>query len=58
MVCYFYRIWSSLYYFDEILNYPVTIVDQRQIKKRKTFEFNTLVLADGRYNFSESDLKD
>jgi hypothetical protein len=48
---------AAWYYFDEILNYPVTIVDQDKLRNVKLFEFNTLVLADGRYNFSESDLK-
>ena len=48
---------AAWYYFDEILNYPATIVDQDKLRNVKLFEFNTLVLADGRYNFSESDLK-
>ena len=48
---------AAWYYFDEILNYPVTIVDQDKLRNVKLFEFNTLVLADGRYNFSDADMK-
>lgn len=48
---------AAWYYFDEVLNYPVTIVEQNKLKNVKLFEFNTLVLADGKYNFSDAEMK-
>ena len=44
------------HYLDEVIQYPTSIVDVSNIGRIDWSEFNTLILADGNYNFSD-DLK-
>lgn len=46
------------HYFDEVIGYPLSIVDKQDMGRVDLGDFNTLILPDGYYNFSESEMKD
>ena len=48
---------SVWFYLEETVGYPVSIVDVDRFKRIKLHEFNTLILVDGSYDFSESEQK-
>ncbi len=48
---------SIWYYLEETVGYPVSIIDVDDLSKVKLHEFNTLILANGKYEFSESEQK-
>jgi hypothetical protein len=45
------------YYLDKTIGYPVSIVDVDKFRRIKLYEYNTLILADGYYDFSEEQQK-
>lgn len=45
------------HYLDEVVQYPVSIVDVANVKNMDWTDFNTLILADGNYNFSDEQRK-
>lgn len=45
------------YYLDQTIGYPVSIVDVDKFRRIKLYEYNTLILADGYYDFSEEQQK-
>jgi len=47
----FGQVW---FYFDNMIDYPVSIVDIANLGRIKFSDFNTLVLADGWYDFNET----
>ncbi|WP_235889595.1 M14 family zinc carboxypeptidase [Flavobacterium restrictum] len=49
---------SVWFYLDQILGYPVSIVDVDKFKRIKLHEYNTLILADGYYDFTEAEQKE
>jgi hypothetical protein len=49
------QIW---HYFDEVIGYPLSIVDKQDIGRVDYDDFNTLILPDGYYSFSEDEMKD
>lgn len=48
---------QTWFYMDEIIDYPVSIVDVQNFGSVDMGQFNTLILADGWYNFSDADKK-
>jgi hypothetical protein len=44
---------AAWFYLQETVDYPVSVVDLNNIKRVNLFNYNTLVLADGDYDFSE-----
>ncbi|MFL9845554.1 M14 family metallopeptidase [Flavobacterium rhizosphaerae] len=48
----FGQVW---FYMDEIIDYPVSIVDLTEFSRIDLHEFNTLVLANGWYDFSDTE---
>jgi hypothetical protein len=44
---------ATWFYFDETIAYPLSIVETANFNRIKLYNYNTLVLADGNYNFSE-----
>lgn len=51
----FGQVW---YYFEQRLGYPVSIYDADAIGRIDLDDYNTLILPEGRYRLSESNLKD
>lgn len=49
------QIW---HYFDEVIGYPLSIVDKQDMGRVELDEFNTLILPDGYYDFKESEMND
>ncbi len=49
------QIW---HYFDEVIGYPLSIVDKQNMGRVDYDDYNTLILPDGYYSFSEDELKD
>lgn len=47
----FGQVW---HYMDNVINYPLSIIDIQQFNRIDFSEFNTLVLADGWYNFTDA----
>jgi len=45
------------HYFDEVLQYPLSIVDKQDMGRVDLGEYNTLILPDGYYSMSESEMK-
>ena len=45
------------WYFDKVINYPLTVVDKDRFSRLPLHKYNTLILADGRYSFDESQRK-
>ena len=50
----FGQVW---FYLDQVVEYPVSIVELDYFKKVTLSSFTTLILADGYYSFSENELK-
>ena len=48
---------SVWFYLEETVGYPVSIVDLDRFRRVRLHEFNTLILADGNYDFSEGEQK-
>ena len=48
---------SVWYYLEETLGYPVSVVDADNLKRIKLYDYNTLILPDGYYDFSEEQQK-
>lgn len=48
---------QAWFYMDEIINYPVSIVDADKLGRVTMSDFNTLILADGWYDLPESQRK-
>jgi hypothetical protein len=48
---------SVWYYLEETVGYPVSVVDADNFKRIKLYNYNTLILPDGYYNFSEEQQK-
>jgi hypothetical protein len=46
----FGQVW---HYMDNVINYPVSIIDLQQFNRIDFFEFNTLILAEGWYNLTD-----
>lgn len=46
---------QAWFYFDQMIEYPVSIVDAQYISRVNLNDFTTLVLADGWYNFTDED---
>lgn len=46
---------QAWFYMDDIINYPVSIVEVQNIGRTELHNFNTIILPDGWYNFSEAD---
>jgi hypothetical protein len=44
---------ATWFYLDETINYPVSIVETANFNRVKLYNYNTLILADGYYNFSD-----
>jgi len=42
------------WYFDKVIDYPLTVVDKNRLGRTDLSKYNTLVLPSGRYNFTES----
>ncbi len=49
------QIW---HYFDEVIGYPLSIVDKQDMGRVDFDDFNTLILPDGYYKFSKDEIKD
>lgn len=49
------QIW---HYFDEVIGYPLSIVDKQELGRVDYDDFNTLILPDGYYKFSKDEIKD
>jgi hypothetical protein len=50
----FGQVW---YYFEQVIDYPLTIIDVDDMSARSLSNYNTLVMTDGYYGFSEGQLK-
>lgn len=48
------QIW---HYFDEVLGYPLSIVDKRDMSSVDLAEFNTLILPDGYYSMDDDEME-
>ncbi len=48
---------ATWFYLDETINYPVSIVEIVNFSRVKLYNYNTLILADGYYNFTEEQKK-
>lgn len=46
------------HYFDEVIGYPLSIVDKQDMGRVDFDDFNTLILPDGYYSLSEDEMKD
>lgn len=44
------------YYFEQVLGYPISVAARKQISGIKWSNYNTLILPDGRYGFSEKEM--
>lgn len=51
----FGQVW---FYMDEVINYPVSIVEVQDMDRIRLSEFTTIVLPDGWYSLSDSNKKD
>ncbi len=49
---------SVWFYLEQVVNYPVSIVDVNNFSKLKLDAYNTLIVADGYYDFSKDQQKD
>jgi hypothetical protein len=50
----FGQVW---FYMDKVIDYPVSIVDTQNFFRINWSEYNTLVMPEGNYNFSEAEMK-
>ena len=48
------QIW---HYFDEVMGYPLSIVDKQDMSRVDLDDFNTLILPDGYFNLSNGELE-
>jgi hypothetical protein len=48
---------ATWYYLDETISYPVSIVETANFNRVKLYNYNTLILNDGSYDFSEDQKK-
>lgn len=48
---------ATWYYFDETISYPVSIVETSNFNRVKLYNYNTLILSDGNYDFSDDQKK-
>ncbi|MBP4141906.1 hypothetical protein J3S90_08830 [Flavobacterium sp. P4023] len=48
---------AAWFYLQETVDYPVSVVEVNNFNRIKLFDYNTLILADGDYNFSEEQQK-
>jgi hypothetical protein len=48
---------ATWFYLDETISYPVSIVETNNFGRVKLYNYNTLILADGYYNFTEEQKK-
>jgi len=46
------------HYFDEVVGYPLSIVDKQDMGRVDLADFNTLILPDGYYGLSEGEMKE
>lgn len=53
-----YGVGQVWHYFDEVLGYPLSIVDKQDMGRVDLADFNTLILPDGYYNLSDNELQD
>ncbi len=53
-----YGVGQIWHYFDEVIGYPLSIVDKQDMGRVDLADFNTLILPDGYYNLSEEELGD
>jgi hypothetical protein len=44
---------ATWFYLDETIGYPVSIVETANFNRVKLYNYNTLIMADGYYNFSD-----
>jgi hypothetical protein len=44
---------ATWFYLQETVDYPVSVVEMNNIKRVNLFNYNTVILADGDYDFSE-----
>lgn len=51
-----YGVGQIWHYFDEVLGYPLSIVDKQDMGRVDLEDFNTLILPDGYYNLSDGEL--
>ncbi|MBE8726710.1 M14 family zinc carboxypeptidase [Flavobacterium hungaricum] len=48
---------ANWHYLDEVVKYPVSIVETTNFNRVKLYNYNTLILSDGSYDFSEDQKK-
>ena len=48
---------ATWFYMQETINYPVSVVEVNNFNRLKLMDYNTLILADGDYTFSEDQQK-
>lgn len=48
---------QAWFYFDQMVEYPTSIVDAQHVERINFSDFNTIVLADGWYDFTEDQKK-
>ena len=48
---------AAWFYLDETINYPVSIVETANFSRVKLYNYNTLILVDGSYNFTDDQKK-
>ena len=48
---------ATWFYIQETINYPVSVVEVNNFNRLKLMDYNTLILADGDYTFSEEQQK-
>ena len=48
---------ATWFYIQETINYPVSVVEVNNFNRLKLMDYNTLILADGDYTFSEDQQK-
>lgn len=46
---------QAWFYMDDMVNYPVSIIEQQQFSRAQLSDYTTLILPDGRYTFTETD---
>ena len=51
-----YGVGQVWHYFDEVIGYPLSIVDKQDMERVDLADFNTLILPDGYYNLSDAEL--
>lgn len=52
-----YSVGQIWHYFDEVIGYPLSIVDKLDMGRVELSDFNTLILPDGYYGLSENEMK-